>query len=210
VRYEFRPLGTWAGPSTPDRERKRPAFRAGYRNTLDLLLSETVLLGARHLILQVDLTERDIRTDGMPRASARYGSHPGVVLSFESRFGPLRYATDAFTEWQANLRAIALSLRALRAVDRYGVSRRGEQYTGWRALPRGDGSSFGGADEALGWMRRCYAARQGRELHEAESLAAGDLHRHLKRMLHPDAGGDRADWDRLGNARQLLVTAGLL
>jgi hypothetical protein len=78
-------------------------------------------------VLQVDLAERDIRVDGLPRSNARYGSHPGAIVSFDSRRGPLRYATDEFTEWKANLRAVALSLKALRDVDRYGVSKRGEQ-----------------------------------------------------------------------------------
>jgi len=32
----------------------------------------------------------------------------------------------------------------------------------------------------------------------------------LARKLHPDAGGDPAQWDRLDAARNLLVTAGLL
>src|SRR5258708_11366739 len=142
--YQFRPLGDWQGPST--RNRQWPRFKAGYQDTLDLLESEISKLGGRHIVLQVDLAERDIRIDGLPRSNARYGAHPGVVVSFESRFGPLRYATDEFAEWKANLRAIALSLKALRDVDRYGVSKRGEQYTGWRALPAGAGTPFPSAD----------------------------------------------------------------
>ncbi len=76
-----------------------------------------------------------------------------VVISFVvfSLHGPLRYATDAHERqyaglgmegWQADVGAIALALTALRAVDRYGVSRRGEQYTGWRALPATSGVTF--------------------------------------------------------------------
>ena len=103
-------------------------------------------------MLQVDISERYIRTDGLPYANARYGTNPGVIVSFDSRHGPLRYATDAFTEWQDNLRAIALSLEALRAVDRYGVTRRGEQYTGWRAIAA-PAPEFATADHAEAWMR---------------------------------------------------------
>ena len=205
MRYEFRPLGPWTGPSTPPGARKRSAFKAGYRHTLDLLFGEAIVLGGQHLILQVDLAERDIRNDGLPRAGARYGAHPGVVVSFESRHGPLRYATDAYTGWQANLRAIALSLQALRAVDRYGVSKRGEQYTGWRALPAGNGSCFATADEAERWM-----ARRSRELDLPVATNLPQAYRQLARRMHPDAGGDPADWDRLDAARQLLTTAGML
>lgn len=48
----------------------------------------------------------------------------------------LVYATDACVLWRHNVRSIALGLEALRAVDRFGISRRGEQYAGFRgALP---------------------------------------------------------------------------
>src|SRR5690606_5164123 len=80
--------------------------------------------------------EDDIRLDGLPRANARPG-HQGVVLAFDSKYGPLKYATDTFDRWQDNLRAIALGLESLRRVDRYGITKRGEQYTGWRQLPAG-------------------------------------------------------------------------
>jgi hypothetical protein len=39
--------------------------------------------------------------------------------------------------WQHNVRAIALTLEALRAVDRYGATETGQQYTGFKALPAG-------------------------------------------------------------------------
>jgi hypothetical protein len=45
----------------------------------------------------------------------------------------LVYATDACEDWRHNIRSIALGLEALRAVDRYGISRRGQQYAGFRA-----------------------------------------------------------------------------
>lgn len=44
----------------------------------------------------------------------------------------LVYATDVCEYWQHNVRSIALGLESLRAVDRYGISKRGEQYAGFR------------------------------------------------------------------------------
>jgi hypothetical protein len=203
MRYEFRPLD-WTGPSTPVHGRREDLFKATHAETIKLLFDEAAKLGAEHLVLQVDIAERYIRADGMPWANARYGSHPGVIVSFKSRFGPLRYSTDVFDRWQANLRAIALSLAALRAVDRYGVSKRGEQYTGWKALPAGNGTAFASADAALRWMR-------GQDDLEGAELAPGALYRKLARRFHPDLPtGDQASWDRLDSARQLLVTAGLM
>jgi hypothetical protein len=208
MRYQFRPLGPWHGPATPPGARERSPFKAGYEATLDLLWREIAMLGGQDLVLQVDLAERDIRIDGLPRANARYGANPGVVVSFASTHGPLRYATDAYTDWRANLRAIALSLQALRAVDRYGVSSRGEQYTGWRAIPAGNGSCFATADEARRWMREYAAGTLDLDISGVTGL--NDLYRFMARLMHPDRGGARADWDRLDAARQMLATAGML
>src|SRR6185503_13040226 len=71
-----------------------------------------------------------------PRARAVV-RHPGVIVTFDSKFGPLSYWTDRYTDWEANLRAIALALQALRAVDRYGVAKRGLQYRGYKRLHAG-------------------------------------------------------------------------
>lgn len=150
----FRPLGDWPQPET--KGRKNPQFRSTWSQTLTLLDAELRHLGAKNVVVEVAMTARDIRLDGWPRADAR-ASFPGVIVSFDSRFGPLRYLTDTFENggywvpgglgrpgrmeyvpgWQNNLRAIALSMEALRAVDRYGVSKRGEQYVGWGQLPPG-------------------------------------------------------------------------
>lgn len=153
-----------------------------------------------------------MRLDGMLRAHVQ-PQHPGVAISFQSKFGPLRYATDAYESrwkgampgWKANVRAIALALTALRAVDRYGVSKRGEQYTGWKALPAGSGTIFGTADAAEQWMFQRY-----RELGLGPAQNLTVVYRKLARRLHPDAGGDPTDWDKLDRARQLLTVAGLL
>ncbi len=88
-------------------------------------------------MLQIDIREQALRLDGGLRANARPVDFPGVRISFESKHGPLTYATDTHEFWQHNVRGIALGLQALRAVDRYGVTKRGEQYTGWKALPAG-------------------------------------------------------------------------
>ena len=210
MKYEIRPLVAWTDPETSPR-RGSHIFKASWRDTLTLLGDEVEKLGGDLVVMQLDVREGDIRQDGMLRANAKVG-HPGVAISFESSFGPLRYATDAHERqygygkldgWQANVRAIALSLVALRAVDRYGVSKRGEQYTGWKALPSGGSVTFPSADEALRWMA---------EMDDADALPgnARIIYRNLARRMHPDAGGSPDDWDRLDSAKLLLTHAGLL
>ena len=71
------------------------------------------------------------------------GEHEDFV-AIQAAIDPSRrlvYATDCCVFWQHNLRSIALGLEALRAVDRYGISRRGQQYAGFRAaLTTGEGT----------------------------------------------------------------------
>lgn len=212
MKYEIRPLVAWTDPETPFR-RGAHLFRASWDDTLTLLGYEIEQLdGKDPVVFQVDVQETDLRRDGMLRTHARVG-HPGVVVSFVSRFGPLRYATDAYEQqygyglksWQANIRAIALALQALRAVDRYGVSKRGEQYAGWKAITAG-GATFATSDEAATWMRH-YADE---ELGIGEFSSFGALYRAMARKMHPDTGAPRADWDRLDEARRMLTAARMM
>lgn len=194
MRYRMRPLGAWMDATTEAR-RSGAVFTASWPSTLELLGRETEKLGAELVVMQVDVTEGEIRLDGMLRSKAVV-RHPGVAVSFESDHGPLRYATDTYDTWKANVRAIALALQALRAVDRYGVSHRGEQYVGWRAIAAPMGA-FASADEAMRWMRT-----------QAGGMLTDDpktLYRYLSRTLHPDAGGTREDWDRLTAAYELAA-----
>jgi hypothetical protein len=141
ARFQVRPLGVWGRPVTESRTPSN-RFSASWDDTIRLLLFEVDRLDGDLIVVQVDGDPGDIRGDGMLRTRARVG-FPGVRVSFRSRYGPLTYATDAYEGmfygdmpgWQANVRAVALSLQALRAVDRYGVTSSGEQYRGWSAIP---------------------------------------------------------------------------
>jgi hypothetical protein len=128
----FRPLESFPGKRPHP---KRSPFRTTYGKTLDLLDRELLFLQARDVVIQLDCSERDIRNDGMPRSDCRPRS-AAVVLSFESKKsgGPMQFPCAAFTSWQDNIRAIALSLESLRQVDRYGVTQHAEQYRGWSKL----------------------------------------------------------------------------
>lgn len=200
--WQIEPLGTWGKPPTKNRA-SHWRFKASWTDTMDLLLDEITKLGLRSAIaVRVDAQRGDIRLDGMLRANAVVG-FPGVVVSFESRYGPLSYATDAYDHWQANVRAIALSLQALRAVDRYGVSKSGEQYVGWRAIESGRPAGFASKDEAVRWLREVV------DIPASGGLSTKLLLRTAASVLHPDRNnGDRSRWDRLDAARQLLEAGG--
>jgi hypothetical protein len=172
-------------------------FDAPLGATLRVLARELDHLDAKTIVLQVGYRDQDLRMDGMPRSNARM-VHDAVALSFESKWGPLRYETNEFVKrfyrqhagegWQQNLRAIALGMEALRKVDRYGVSKRGEQYTGWRALPQAD-NSFGLYDAATAreWLTDTY----------------GGLVTAIK-ATHPDTGGDADEFRKVMRAKELI------
>lgn len=204
-RWTFRPLGAWTEGNTPER-RSRSAFRATWTSTLALLERELEHLDATRPVIQADFTEADIRADGMPRANARQPGHPGVRIAFGSRHGPLTYATDTHEFWQHNVRAIALGLEALRAVDRYGVTKRGEQYTGWKQLGAGT------ATPTNGGMTRS-AALDAIARHVGLTFLSGATNeQELARLLrqargaaHPDRnGGDSSEFLRLEQAGRIL------
>lgn len=207
------PIGSWPGEMT--RNRQRSPFRSGgyyaretaLGDTLEVLEREMRMLAAKDSELLIAMRPEDFRLDGKPRAQAA-AEHPGVILSFESKHGPLSYPCDTFTTWQANLRAIALALEALRKVDRYGVTSHGQQYRGFLAIEGATAApaGFTTVDEAKTWVYR---------LIEPHSIAGGVLTvrqalMRAQRITHPDHGGDPVEFQRVSLAEAKLREEGLL
>lgn len=205
MRYTTRPLSdrTWLRPAA---QRKRSNFDATWSTTLEQLDREVRHLGGRDVVIEVDVREQDIRLDGTLRANARTPEHPAVVVAFESKHGPMLYRCDRFERsyrrdsvgWQENVRAIAKTLEALRAVDRYSAVETGQQYAGFKALPAGRAmpASHMTADAArelitsiIGPVDRPWDTRV----------------KVARREAHPDRnGGDRTLWDQVEQAAQVL------
>jgi hypothetical protein len=228
--FEVHPYqtGRWPETDTPSEARRGSgAFKqAGrrrdadvrdvsfWKSTLELLDDEVRYLAvASVVVIEAGFADWDLRTDRRGPLARVRESHPGVIISFESgAYGPMRYATDAYEPkwsgdppgWQANVRAVALTLKALRDLDRWGVARRGQQYTGWKALPATSGVTFPSADEALRWMTE----------HKPKGFmgdTARELYRALARRWHENGSAPDADqWERLEAAKLLLQTANLL
>jgi hypothetical protein len=178
MRLIYRPLERW--DRAIDKARPHAPFRAPYQATLDLLEREARMLGAGRVVVELAIQETDLRLDGQPYAGTKT-RHPGVTVAFESHHGPLKYTADTFATWQENLRAIALGLEALRKVDRYGMTSRGEQYAGWKALPAGDGPSV----------------EKGRRIIEEHGSVRDAL-----MATHPDRGGDPDEFASVQAARE--------
>lgn len=203
VPIRFRPLERW--PAKPTTRRCRP-FKAPYRDTLDKLYAELRHLGAKNVIIEGFFRSNQIRNDGWPYSSAS-PSEPGIVLSFDSRHGPLRLYTDDCDRWEHNLRAIAMHLHDLRHSSLYGVGKDGQQYRGWKRLPGGGEAIVTPAplsvEEAAAFVATASGVTTSTVmdrncLNQCLNLAA------LK--FHPDtnAGRELPEWHKLQEAKEVL------
>jgi len=199
MNYTFRPIDKW--PRQKNNRPKPSPFRSRYSDTLELLERELRNIVARKIVIQIDVPESQIRLDGLPYSKAR-PVFQGVILSFESKFGHLKYLTDAFNDWQENLRAIALGLEALRKVDRYCITRRGEQYTGWKQLPAGT-DSINDVHSAAEFMSKHSGVTPLDILTNSDSRKKAYRIAALK--LHPDKeSGNQNEFTKLQKAKEYL------
>lgn len=201
VAIQFRPLDVWPGVPTPPHARQRSRFAAPYTKTVKELARELEAIGAKNVVILADCDESELRRDGMIRSDARLRG-PGIIVCMDSKYGPLKYPCDKFTQWESNLRAIALSMEALRKVDRYGVTKRGEQYTGWKQLPSSATPSeeWSNVEQA---MRFLCSVGDGDVL----SVLPGDLaiaYRAAARKAHPDAGGSTELMSKVNRAKDFI------
>ena len=195
---QARSIDKWPRAFTVDR--KRGPFIRDYGTVMAECGRELELIEAKSAVLLMALQESEIRIDGRPRAGAR-PSHPGIILAVETNgMGALRFPCDTYDDWLANLRAITLHLKALRAIDRYGVSVSREQYTGWAALPSPNGDHWDLAASVdfisvtIGEPRaKWFPADTRRAITEAE------------KRTHPDKRGNPDEFKKVQQARKLIL-----
>ena len=209
LKYTTRPLSdqTWMKPG----RRKASAFSATWSATLQLLEREIKMLDGTMVVIEVDVREDQLRLDGMIKANATAAS-PAARVAFDSKHGPMlfqcdRYKTGPYQNkmlpWQHNVRAIALTMEALRAAERHEAIDSGQQYTGFRALNAGRSapSSHLTYDEALDLIREA----AGIQHRMVEGPAVKDAIRLAQKRTHPDQnGGDRTRWDLVEQATQVV------
>jgi hypothetical protein len=202
----FKPIENWPSKPTPGYARQYSRFKAGWQATLDLLERELNHLGAKDISIEGFFAPSEIRNDGWPKSSAR-PTQPGVVLSFNVKRGRMIMPCDRYHEWEANLRAIALTLEHLRAVERYGATtEEKEQYTGWLRLPVASPSDEAAECAKILIKHACVNYSTTQVL--ANQSIFDELWRVAVKRTHPDAnpGRDGTDFNRVITARDRIKT----
>ncbi len=126
---------TWptARPRTPPGRRKDASFQVGFARSRDEMLNELRLLRARAVIISTSIP---LRRDGLPYADFRQPDDPGVAVYFQRDGKPYVLACDSYRKVEHNLRAVGVTVEALRSIARHGASEMLEQaFTGFAQLP---------------------------------------------------------------------------
>lgn len=213
---DVRRLRAWPGALTPPQRRVRAKFtrsngtRVPTGETVDLLKREVRALRGRDLTVLVAVPENRLRLDGAPRADAN-PEHPGVVVEFETKQGVMSFPCDTFTDWRDNLRGIAKTLEAMRMIDRYGVTKHGEQYQAFRAI---EATPMPAAERMPTTVQESLdvvyqAAEMTVEpgvIYEPDGLRR--IIRKAQFNTHPDRGGDATTFRRVNAAADVLRQAG--
>jgi hypothetical protein len=184
--------------------RASTVFSSTYNRTLDRLEYELDKLGAIDIVIEAGYTRADLRNDGWPASKAK-PSHPAVVLAFRSKKSGEEYSfpCDTFSTFEHNLHAIAFTLEALRAVERYGVTRGHEQYKGFAQLEAPPDTKRWTVDAAAAWLAARHGVDPRQILSDPEYFR--EAYRAQARRVHPDASeAARNEWDRLQDAKILL------
>jgi hypothetical protein len=161
--------------------------RLTFGQARDRLLRELRLLGAANVVLSTNIP---LRRDGLPYADYRRPDDPGVSVFFTYSKRHMCFACDRYHVIEDNVRAIALTIEALRGIERWGASDMIERaFRGFTAITQAASRSW---REVFGF---------GKE----EEVSAGDVEamfRKLAHERHPDHGGSDAAMTELNLARE--------
>jgi hypothetical protein len=163
--------------------RKAGNFSVSFARARDELLAEVSRLNGR---LPVISSNMQLRRDGLPYASQPSIEDPGIAVYFTYKGKQMCFACDKYTKVEANMRAIQLTISAIRGIERWGASDMMERaFTGFAALPDQSSESW--------WIVLGVA-------HNATRADVDDAYRRLRSQHHPDRGGDAEQFRRVQRA----------
>lgn len=166
-----------------------PKFVARFALDRDRVLRQLHRRGGSHIVITSDLPTRN---DGLPYADAT-ARDPGIAVYWVERGREHVIACDKWRTAAQNLRAIDMSLEAMRGLDRWGAAEMVDRaFAGFAALPAGSGEGHAAPPSTPKRTWRDVFTVNGVEQHvdKVELLAIVKVrYRDLIKTAHPDAGG---------------------
>jgi hypothetical protein len=168
---------------TPRYRVKEARFSVNFRQARDHVLEQLRLLGASYPVLSSNV---HLRRDGLPYANQPEPDDSGVAVYFVWRGRQYCLACDVWKKVKDNLRAIGLTVEAIRSIERWGAETMLEAaFNGFLALP---------IPEDLDWWG-ILGVRRDEPLEQVENK-----YRSLALRAHPDRGGSQEQMARLNRA----------
>lgn len=166
------PVG-WKRTAHPRKARYEVSLEAALTD----LCGELRLMGGRNIVVSSNVPTR---RDGLPRSGLSEPTDRGVAVYWDAReVKPMVVACDTWNTVRANVRAIGLTVAALRQIERTGASQLLERaFTGFAALPAQAGTTQRSWREVLGI--------NGGPLNRDR---LDEAYKRAVRTAHPDLGG---------------------
>lgn len=183
---------TWpeGWPRCPSYKRESSRYEVTFLKARDHLVRQIELAGGRDIVISTNVP---LRRDGLPLANMAEPKDPGVAAYWTDRKKkPRVIACDHWRKVRDNLRAVGLTVEALRSIERAGATELLERaFSGFAALPPPAGHW-----EVLGLQRGASRSAVTARYHE------------LAGRHHPDRGGSNAEMARINDAyRQAIAEA---
>lgn len=157
--------------------RERSRFKTTLGRAIHAVQHEVKLLGGSNFIISSNL---HLRLDGLPYASQRQPTDPGVAVYFRYKQKPMCFACDRWRTVEENIWAAAKTIEALRGIERWGTGSMVEQaFTGFAAIEPPSKRPW---REVLGFQYTLAPTTRTVE----------SVWRELVKKHHPDRGGDPA------------------
>lgn len=172
---------------TPAGGRRRSTFQANFVKCRDDLIRQIQLLGGKKPIISTNIP---VRMDGLPYANTAQPNDPGVAVYFDYKGKSMCFPCDGFQKVHENIRAIGLTISALRSIQRYGsLDMMESAFRGFTAIPEKAGQYW----------------RDVFEIPQDAKPTMDDVDKAFKMMAllyHPDKGGTMDEWQRIVTARE--------
>lgn len=171
--------------------REHSRFKTAFAKARDNIIAEVQRMGGKLAIISTNI---ELRRDGLPYASFTQPADPGVALYFKYKGKQMCFACDRYRSVADNMRAISLTISALRGIARWGTGDMMEAaFTGFMALP---------APAMEDEPHQVLGVEKTAPRNEIEYA-----YKRLAAQHHPDKGGSNDQMARINAARDAMLGA---